>query len=371
MRFGLDAVPVILSLKWVTLRYFTEGWDTFFREEFVSLGMVSALVGLVDLILGHSLSCFVTHVALLILVRRIQAGGMCSSSKRLDGQTIVVTGCNVGIGQETARALSHRGAKVVMACRDTHMAEKVATEITKETGGELVVMKLDLASLASVRAFAADLKAKESRIHMLINNAGVMFCPYMKTEDGFEMQMGTNHLGHFLLTSLLLPLLTHSEPARIITVSSLGHIGGTIPFEDMNLEKKYSRFEAYGNSKLANILFTRQLAKRLKGTNIQVFSLHPGSVQSNLARHMFSKEWLPTGRLSSLLIKTTVEGAQTTLYCALEAQQQEPYYYSDCNIGAVIKAARDDALAEKLWQVSEEMVGLSKPESSSGSKIKE
>lgn len=369
---SVEGLLVAASLKWLTVRFFTEGWDIFLKEERSTIALLTVIIGLVDYVFQHSICCFATHVALVILVRRVLAGGICSSSKRLDNQTIVVTGCNVGIGRETVRNLSQRGAKVVMACRDTHMAEKVAAEIKRETGGELVVMKLDLASLASIRSFAADLKTKESKIHMLINNAGVMFCPYKKTEDGFEMQMGTNHLGHFLLTNLLLPLLTHSEPARIINVTSMGHTGGRIPLEDMNYEKSYNKYDSYFNSKLANILFTRQLAKRLKGTNIQVFAVHPGGVQSNLSRHIVSEGYLPTGRFSALFLKTPVEGTQTTIYCALEAQQQEPYYYSDCNIGATIKAATDDVVAEKLWEVSEKMVGLSKSsEASTDSKTQE
>ncbi|KAG0727807.1 Retinol dehydrogenase 12 [Chionoecetes opilio] len=262
---GLDNLAAAVNPKWVTARYFTEGWGTFFKEELYTLAILNLLVGLVGFVLGHSITCTALHMAVVVVARRVMAGGFCCSSKKLDGQTIVVTGCNVGIGRATVRDLSLRGARVVMACRDTHMADKVAAEIRRETGGDLVAMKLDLASLASVRSFAAELRANIGEIHMLINNAGVMFCPYKKTEDGFEMQMGTNHLGHFLLTNLLLPLMTHSQPARIINVSSLGHAGGIIPLEDMNYEKSYNKYEAYFNSKLANILFTRQLAKKLKG----------------------------------------------------------------------------------------------------------
>lgn len=249
------------------------------------------------------------------------------------------------------------GAKIIMACRDTKKAEKAAIEIERETGGEVVVMKLDLASLTSIRTFAEELKTKEKRIHMLINNAGIMMCPFMKTEDGFEMQMGTNHFGHFLLTNLLLPLLTHSEPARIITLSSLAHLSGVIPFDDMNYEKGYDRIQAYGNSKVANVLFTRHLAKKVKGTNIKVFSVHPGAVQSELARHIggdIMKYLMP------FFVKKTAEGMQTTLYCALEADQDdEHYYFSDCVVGYTSSYARSDETAKKLWDLSEKMVGLS------------
>lgn len=347
-----------ISPHWVSVDYFTRGLGFFLRQEIKNLLLLCFIMCAVDYLRGSCLLCMLLHMTIIVLVRRILAGGICNSTKQLTEQTVVITGCNVGIGRETARDLSRRGAKIIMACRDTKTAEKVAEEISSQTGGQLVVMKLDLASLTSVRSFAADLKARETKIHMLINNAGLMMCPYMKTEDGFEMQMGTNHLGHFLLTSLLLPLLTHSEPARIITVSSLGHSRGCIPFDDMNYEKGYDRVHAYENSKLANVLFTRQLAKILKGTNIQVFAVHPGAVQSNLGRHIMGT-W-SASNLSTIFFKSTIEGIQTTLHCALEATQKEPYYYSDCGLGCASAAARDDAAAEKLWQISEKMVGLAK-----------
>ncbi|XP_064122215.1 retinol dehydrogenase 12-like isoform X2 [Macrobrachium nipponense] len=347
----------VLNFNWVTVEFFTQGWDYFFRLEGLTLVILCTLVGVVDYLRGNELSCMLTHWALIVLVRRFMVGGICTSGKRVDGKTVVITGCNVGIGKETALELSRRGAKIIMACRDTKKAEKVALEIERETGGEVVVMKLDLASLTSIRTFAGELKTKEKMIHMLINNAGIMMCPFMKTEDGFEMQMGTNHFGHFLLTNLLLPLLTHSEPARIITLSSLAHLRGTIPFDDMNYEKGYDRIQAYGNSKVANVLFTRHLAKKVKGTNITVFSVHPGAVQSELARHIggdILKYFMP------FFVKKTAEGMQTTLYCALEAEQDdEHYYFSDCQVSYASSYARSDETAKKLWDLSEKMVGLS------------
>ncbi|KAK3859946.1 hypothetical protein Pcinc_033973 [Petrolisthes cinctipes] len=353
---ALGFVRSALNTKWVTWDYFSKGWLFFIREEALTLFILSVIMWVIDTFTGRDTCCKLFHLGLIVLVRRVMAGGICNSTKRLDGQTVVITGCNVGIGKETARDLSQRGAKIIMACRDTKTAEKTAHEISNETGGDLVVMKLDLASLSSIRAFAADLKKKESKIHILINNAGVMMCPFKKTEDGFEMQMGTNHFGHFLLTNLLLPLLSHGQPARIITVSSLAHTRGVIPFDDMMYEKGYDKVKAYENSKLANVLFTRQLAKRLKGTSIEVFSLHPGAVQSNLGRHVLG-QW-SASTLITLFIKTTAEGAQTSIFCALEARQQEPHYFSDCAQGYAVSAAQDDEAAEKLWKLSEKMVGL-------------
>ncbi|MCL4148525.1 UNVERIFIED_CONTAM: hypothetical protein GTU68_059079 [Idotea baltica] len=154
-----------------------------------------------------------------------------------------------------------------------------------------------------------------------------MMCPYMETEDGLEMQMGVNHFGHFLLTSLLLPLLTKGHQARIVNVSSLAHKMGHIPFEDLKYAKGYSPLQAYSNSKLANILHARHLAKILKGKNVQVFALHPGVVESELGRHLPFPINVIYAKLFSFVAKTTKEGAQTSIHCALEALQQPPFYF--------------------------------------------
>ncbi|XP_068239829.1 retinol dehydrogenase 12-like [Palaemon carinicauda] len=346
----------ILNFQWLKLKLFTSGWGYLFKEEKKFLATACSTAAVITFaISGDLLSTFFV-CALIILVRRVFACSHCPSRKRLDGKTVVITGCNVGIGKETARELSRRGARIIMACRDTVKAERAAEDIRKDTGGELIVRKLDLASLASVRRFAEDVKLKEKRIHMLINNAGIFMCPYMKTEDGFEMQMGTNHLGHFLLTNLLLPLMTHSQPARVINISSIEHLRGVIPFEDMNYEQGYNRSKAYANSKLANVLFTRHLAKIVKGTNIQVFSLHPGVVQSDLGRHLLGGYLLCS---VGFFQKTTVEGIQTVLHCALEAEQNDQtYYFSECDGAHSSRLSRRDDVAEKLWKVSAKMVGL-------------
>ena len=195
----------------------------------------------------------------LILLRRHMQGARCHSLVRLEDKVAVVTGANTGIGFETALDLSSRGAKVILLCRSLDRGEVAATTIRAATGGEVLVEELDLASLASVRDCAAKLVVTLDKIHILVNNAGVMACPLTRTEDGFEMQMGTNHLGPFLLTSLLLPLLQRAAPgARIVTVSSLAHQRGTIQWDDMHWEREpYSATKAYSQSKLANVLFTK------------------------------------------------------------------------------------------------------------------
>ncbi|CAL4070341.1 unnamed protein product, partial [Meganyctiphanes norvegica] len=319
----------------------------------------SNLVLVIGVIFDTSTRTTLSHGIIVLLLRRICAGGICTSTKRLDGQNIIITGCSAGIGKETALDLSARGAKIIMACRDTKKAEKVATFISQETGGETDVIQMDLSSLVSIREFSEQVKRKYSHIHQLINNAGIMFAPKSQTVDGFDITMGTNHLGHFYLTHLLLPLLKHSEPARIINLSSRAHWRGKMDFEDFNFEKRdYGLLTVYGTSKLANILFTRQLAKEVKDSNIQVFSLHPGAVQSELGRHMP----YPIANLArnglQLFSKSTAEGAQTSIHCATEAVQDDLLYYTDCSVGDPSPAARDDDAAQKLWKFSENVINL-------------
>uniref|UniRef100_F7G3R5 Retinol dehydrogenase 11 n=2 Tax=Ornithorhynchus anatinus TaxID=9258 RepID=F7G3R5_ORNAN len=199
---------------------------------------------------------------------------------------------------------------------------------------------------------------EEKQLHILINNAGVMMCPYSKTADGFEMHLGVNHLGHFLLTHLLLGRLKESAPARVVNVSSLAHVIGKIRFHDLQGEKYYYSNMAYCHSKLANILFTRELARRLQGTGVTTYALHPGVVQSELVRHslLMCLVW----RLFSFFVKSSQEGAQTSLHCAvaenLEALSGE--YFSDCKRAPVSARGRNGATARRLWEVSCELLGI-------------
>lgn len=300
----------------------------------------------------------------LYYLRQWFKGGVCTSKKRLDGKTVVITGCNVGIGKETALELSKRGARVLMACRNTDAAAEAANEIRRATKGLVMVYKLDLASLKSVRECAEEINACEKKIDILINNAGIMMCPYMKTEEGFEMQMGTNHFGHFLFTMLLLDKIKAAHNARIITLSSLGHRFGMIDFDDMDYEKTpYNSTTAYGRSKLANILFTRELAKKLKGTGVTCYAVHPGAVRTELARHVedFLGPFKAIPRaLYYYFSKSPKEGAQTSLHCALDDQagQETGLYYSDCRVKTPQPSAQDDEVARKLWDYSAKAVGL-------------
>lgn len=219
-------------------------------------------------------------------------GGQYTKDTRIDGKVVIITGANSGIGKETAIDLAKRGGKVYIACRNQQRGEDALKEIKEESGSvNVFFLQLDLSSLESIRQFSKKFHEMETQLHILINNAGVMACPRALTKDGFEMQIGTNHMGHFLLTNLLLDLLKQSSPSRIVNVSSLFHWYGRINREDLNSEKSYWKWIAYGQSKLANILFTRELSKKLEGSGVTANVLHPGAVRTGLTRDIgwFSK----------------------------------------------------------------------------------
>ncbi|XP_040926533.1 retinol dehydrogenase 12 isoform X3 [Betta splendens] len=259
-----------------------------------------------------------------------------SSEERLDGKTVLITGANTGIGKETARDLARRGARIVMACRDLERAEEARADILEDTGNEnVVIRKLDLSDIKSIRAFAELIIKEEKQVNILINNAGVMMCPYSKTLDGFEMQLGVNHL------------------------ASVAHTWTGLRLDDVNSERTYDAMKAYGQSKLANVMFARSLAKRLKDTGVSVFSLHPGVVQSDLWRHQHQCIQMAV-KVFRIFTKTTVEGAQTTVYCAVEPglESQSGGYFSDCAPARCSRTASDDDLAQKLWEISCDMLDI-------------
>nr|BAG72431.1 retinol dehydrogenase 13 [Cyprinus carpio] len=300
-----------------------------------------------------------------MLLRKWIAGGVCKSCARLDGRTVVITGANTGIGKETAKDMARRGARVVMACRDLTRAENSAEYIRRSTGNGNVVSKhLNLASLYSVREFAKEFIATEERLDILINNAGVMMCPKCITEDGFETQLAVNHLGHFLLTDLLLGMLKRSSPSRVVNVSSIAHVGGKIEFDDLFFDKRpYSSLLSYKQSKLANVLFSRELARRMKGTGVSVYCLHPGVIRTELNRHVLA--WYPILKTilslpCMLLMKTPWQGAQTSIYCAVTEglERKSGCYFSDCTEKDPSPEGKDDEVARRLWDESVRLVGL-------------
>jgi NAD(P)-dependent dehydrogenase (short-subunit alcohol dehydrogenase family) len=309
--------------------------------------------------------------------------------KDLDGRIYIVTGANSGSGFATAKQLAEQGAYVVGACRRVEAGKEAFADLG-DIRSSVEIMELDLASLASVRRFAEAFLAKYDRLDGLVNNAGVMHTPEGRTEDGFETQFGINYLGHFLLTELLLDTLKASAPARIVCVSSVAHAGmrgvyGEIDFDDLNFEnKEYSAYQAYANSKLANVLHALDLARRLEGTEVSVFSVHPGWIRSNLiassggAAGKFVQNVLLRPFAGALGTMSWFEGAQTTLHCLLDddAPQHSGEYYSQISIlypnkenqpggwpmSSPNPLAHDTELAEKLYHRSLELVGLKEEE---------
>jgi NAD(P)-dependent dehydrogenase (short-subunit alcohol dehydrogenase family) len=280
----------------------------------------------------------------------------------LENRTFVVTGANSGIGLVDARALGGAGARVVLAVRDTAKGEQAAASID----GATEVRELDLADLASVRAFA---DAWDGDIDVLVNNAGVMAVPEQRTKDGFEMQIGTNHLGHFALTNLLLPAITD----RVVTLSSPAHRFGSIRLDDLNWEQgSYHRWRAYGQSKLANLLFTSELQRRLDaaGSSVRALAAHPGYAATNLQNRTESTLQNTVMAIGNKVIAQSAEmGALPTLYAATQDVPGNSYLGPDgfqeqrghpTLIGRS-GAARDTETAEKLWTLSEELTGVAFP----------
>jgi NAD(P)-dependent dehydrogenase (short-subunit alcohol dehydrogenase family) len=288
------------------------------------------------------------------------------------GRIAVITGANTGLGFETATALAARGAHVVMAVRNLEKGKQAAARITEATpGAEVELQDLDLTSLESVRSAAAELRSAHDRIDLLINNAGVMYTPKSTTKDGFEMQFGTNHLGHFALTGLLLDRLLPVDGSRVVTVSSLGHrIRAAIHFDDLQWERSYSRVGAYGQAKLANLLFTYELQRRLKAGNTTVaVAAHPGGSKTELTRNMPRLVALAT-RLVEPLFQDADLGALPQLRAATDPDVQGGQYFGPDGFQEtrgypkVVESSaqsHDVALQRRLWAVSEELTGVVYP----------
>jgi len=300
--------------------------------------------------------------ALLYFLRIYVLGANYTKNTRIPDKVVIITGANTGIGKENAIDLAKRGAKVYIACRDIKRGEDALKEIKERSqSDEVFFLQLDLASLESIRNFSKKFHEIEPKLHILINNAGVMWCPKSYTKDGFEMHFGTNHLGHFLLTHLLLDLLKASSPSRIINVSSLGHKFTDIDKGDLMGDKSYGKMKAYGQSKLANILFSRELAKKLAGTGVTVNSCHPGAVKTDLARH--TNEYVRKyvfEPLFSPFIKNAWEGAQTQICLAVDPDLEKVTgkYFSDCAEVTPSEHARNDETAVWLYKKSMELVKL-------------
>jgi NAD(P)-dependent dehydrogenase (short-subunit alcohol dehydrogenase family) len=294
----------------------------------------------------------------------------------LTGLTALVTGANSGIGYETARALSGHGAHVVMACRDQEKARKARDRLEGElTRSSLELLPLDLSDLDSVRRAAAAFLAAHARLDVLINNAGVMGTPYRQTPDGFELQMATNHLGHFAFTGLLLDRIVTTERSRVVTVSSHLHHLGRLKIEDVGNPSPRNTWVTYGTTKLANLLFTRELSRRLaaEGLATMAVAAHPGWTQSNLTSNgtalSASRVRRTLGRaVSSTLGQQTATGALPVLCAATSPAVHSGEYVGPSRLGGFFgpprltrpsRRGRDDAAAAELWKRSEELTGVS------------
>ena len=290
----------------------------------------------------------------------------------LTGKVVVVTGANSGIGLEAAREMARKGAETILACRSVERGQKAIDELRAEIPRSTVeLMMLDLGSLASIERFARALIRTRPRLDVLINNAGIMAVPYSQTEDGFESQMGTNHLGHFALTARLLELLLATTGARVVTISSVAHRAGKMDFSNLLFESRgYSPFRAYWRSKLANLLFTYELQRRFESAGMEALSLaaHPGFSSTDIGRHL-GRHWY--SRLERPLLHSFSQrpamGALPALRAAVDSQVKGGQYYGPGGFlglrGSPVlvtsnAASRNQQHARQLWRASEKLTGV-------------
>ena len=296
----------------------------------------------------------------------------------ITGRSVLVTGGYSGLGRETARAMAARGAHVILSGRDEGKLSEAAKSIANDTGATIDTLVCDLASLASIREAADEANKRFEKLDLLINNAGVMACDEAKTADGFEMQFGTNHVGHFLLTNLLVELLKKGDRPRIVNLSSRGHHIAPVDLDDPNFENRdYDKWVSYGQSKTANILFTVGLEQRLADHGIHALALHPGGIMTNLSRHMSEQDMADLmNRIRANAeargeepepFKSIPQGAATTCWAATapELEGRGGIYCEDCQVadiddtstkGGARSYAVDPEKADRLWHLSEAMV---------------
>ena len=285
----------------------------------------------------------------------------------MNGKIVMVTGATAGIGKMTALELARKGAHVVLVARNSQKADDVVAWIKQETGNDNVEALIgDLSSIEQTRGVAEAFKAKYNRLDVLVNNAGVIMFSYSETVDGFETTFGLNHLvGYFYLTHLLLDQLKASAPARIVVVSSDAHYGGKINFDDLNLKDDYSSFKAYGQSKLMNVMFTYELARRLEGTGVTVNALHPGGVATNFGATNNNLNWFfrAVKRLTNPFLISEMDGAQTSIYLASspEVEGITGQYFAKSKAKKSSGLSYDVDVQKRLWAVSEGLLGISEP----------
>ncbi|CAG9773773.1 unnamed protein product [Ceutorhynchus assimilis] len=288
--------------------------------------------------------------------------GWCRSNVCLIGKTAIITGANTGIGYEAAEDFAKRGARVILACRDPTRGQNAVEKIIKATDNKNVVFKqLDLSSFKSVTEFAGDVNKTEERLDILLNNAGMGGKGFLRADNGFLLLMQTNYFGHFLLTNLLLDLLKKTQNSRIINVSSLA--AKWAKDFDINQLNKFGKddrnhFQVYARSKLCNLLFTIELANRLKGTSVTTYSLHPGVVLTDIFRKMPPFMKMMTETIISWFMKNSLEGAQTSIYCSVQKgiENYTGEHFEDCHFISRYKTAQDPDLPKQLWKVTEELI---------------
>ena len=288
---------------------------------------------------------------------------MSPTTSSVTGKTCLITGATSGIGQETAVGLARLGAQVVVVGRDADRTRATADRIGRDTGSQQVEFLLaDLSSLAGVRLLARDVREKCARLDVLVNNAGAIFTRRETTIDGFERTWALNHLAYFLLTLELLDLLKANAPARIVNVASTMHNGGVIDFDNLQGEKRYGGVRAYSQSKLANILFTYALARRLKGTGVTANCLHPGGVATRFGHNRVGMIDVIL-RLAKPFLLTAEQGAATPIYLASSPDVAgiSGEYFARCKPAGSSAASHDEALQERLWAVSLQQVGAAAP----------
>ncbi|KAK5644593.1 hypothetical protein RI129_005893 [Pyrocoelia pectoralis] len=287
--------------------------------------------------------------------------GFCYSYAKMHNKTVIITGASSGIGRETAIDLARRGARVILACRNLDSGNETKSDIVRSTGNENVIVKqLDLTSQKSIREFAKDINETESKINVLIHNAGTAETKLKVTEDGLEQTMATNHFGPFLLTHLLIDLLKKSGPCRIIVVASELYRLASVNVNKLNHINALIPAHIYYTSKYVNIYFTRELARRLDGTNITVNCLHPGMVDTGIWRNVPAPFSWPIMIVVKCFFKSPVQGAQTSIYLAVseELENVTGKYFMDCKERGLSSGAMNFAKAKKVWEVSENLVNL-------------
>jgi NAD(P)-dependent dehydrogenase (short-subunit alcohol dehydrogenase family) len=285
------------------------------------------------------------------------------------GKTIIVTGANAGIGYETALALYQKGAHVIIASRDSKKANEAIEQLKKQGGsGSLEFIELNLANLVAVKQFADEFKQKHSKLDVLINNVGVMIPPASKTDDGYELQFGVNHVAHFALTGYLYPVLKATPNSRVVAVSSMAYLHGAIDFDNLRTEKNYDAMREYAQSKLANVLFSLELQRRIEaaGDDVQSIAVQPGANKTELARHMDKDEYAAAVERVGELMEPW-QGALPSLYGATSADAKGGKFYSPDQDGGyrgypaeleVIPAGTDKETAKKLWEYTEKETGV-------------